>query len=461
MPSSQHEYQEAVSRLLSLADFERKFRVNDPPDFHLKRIARLLEYLDNPHIGQKYVHVAGSKGKGSTSAMIAWSLAEAGYTTGLFTSPSIHRITERLRINGLPISEPDFTGLVEGLWPAVEKVAADGDIGVVSVFELETAMAFCHFSNSDADISVIEVGLGGRFDSTNIITPILSVITPISLDHVAVLGDTIAQIAGEKAGIIKPGIPAVTAPQKPEALEVIRATAKRNQSLLIESKTSVDITCVIDLGLKGIELEFSIDNDRINTHLNLLGDHQIDNSRTAIAALIQLNNAGIPVGNDAIGAGLKNVKWTARNQLVASIPTPIFVDGAHNDASALALLESVTKLFPNVKEVFLILGTVRGHKSTVVAQELSPLLPRIIVTQSRHPKSLTNLELSSALGESKIPVLKVTNNTLDALKYAKETATASDVIIATGSLFVAAEIIEIEQGIEPELYPDIKLPPRL
>ncbi len=461
MPSSQHEYQEAVSRLLSLADFERKFRVNDPPDFHLKRIARLLEYLGNPHIGQKYVHVAGSKGKGSTSAMIAWSLAEAGYTTGLFTSPSIHRITERLRINGLPISEPDFTGLVEGLWPAVEKVAADGDIGVVSVFELETAMAFCHFSNSDADISVIEVGLGGRFDSTNIITPILSVITPISLDHVAVLGDTIAQIAGEKAGIIKPGIPAVTAPQKPEALEVIRATAKRNQSLLIESKTSVDITCVIDLGLKGIELEFSIDNDRINTHLNLLGDHQIDNSRTAIAALIQLNNAGIPVGNDAIGAGLKNVKWTARNQLVASIPTPIFVDGAHNDASALALLESVTKLFPNVKEVFLILGTVRGHKSTVVAQELSPLLPRIIVTQSRHPKSLTNLELSSALGESKIPVLKVTNNTLDALKYAKETATASDVIIATGSLFVAAEIIEIEQGIEPELYPDIKLPPRL
>lgn len=131
MPSSQHEYQEAVSRLLSLADFERKFRVNDPPDFHLKRIARLLEYLGNPHIGQKYVHVAGSKGKGSTSAMIAWSLAEAGYTTGLFTSPSIHRITERLRINGVPISEPDFTGLVEGLWPAVEKVAADGDIGVV------------------------------------------------------------------------------------------------------------------------------------------------------------------------------------------------------------------------------------------------------------------------------------------------------------------------------------------
>ena len=175
------DYQAAVSKLLSLADFERKSRVNDPPDFHLKRIERLLSYLGNPHIGQKFVHVAGSKGKGSTSAMIAWALAENGYTTGLFTSPSIHRITERFRINGEPISENDFAGLVNDIWPGVEKVTADGDIGLVSVFEFETAMAFCHFANTNADISVIEVGLGGRLDSTNIITPLVSVITPISL----------------------------------------------------------------------------------------------------------------------------------------------------------------------------------------------------------------------------------------------------------------------------------------
>jgi dihydrofolate synthase/folylpolyglutamate synthase len=460
MSSSQHEYQAAISRLLSLADFERKFRVNDPPDFHLKRIARLLEYLGNPHIGQKYVHVAGSKGKGSTSAMIAWSLAEAGYTTGLFTSPSIHRITERLRINGTPISEQDFTHLVNDLWPAVEKVTADGDIGVVSVFELQTAMAFCLFANSNADISVIEVGLGGRLDSTNIITPLLSVITPISLDHVAILGDTIAKIATEKAGIIKPGVPVVTAPQKPEALDVIRTAAISNQSPLVESEHSVEILAANDLGVEGTKLEFSVDNASINTHLHLLGDHQIDNARTAIAALTQLKNHGVPVDTGAIGAGLENVEWPARNQLVTTGPTPIFVDGAHNDASALALLDSIKKLFPNVNNVFLILGTVRGHNPTAVAHELSPLSPRIIVTQSRHPKSLTNIELSSALSESKIPVANVTNNTHDALTHAKEAATASDVIIATGSLFVAAEIVEIEQGIKPELYPDIKLPPR-
>ncbi|MCZ6539355.1 MAG: Mur ligase family protein, partial [Chloroflexi bacterium] len=232
-------YREAITQLLSLADFERKFRAGDPPDFHLKRIERLLGYIGNPHVDQKYVHVAGTKGKGSTSAMIAWSLAAGGYTTGLFTSPSLHRITERIRINGHPISEHDFARLVEKLWPAVARITADGDIGVVSVFELETAMAFQHFAEEKTDISVIEVGLGGRLDSTNIITPLVSVITPISLDHVAVLGDTIEKIAAEKAGIIKPGVPVVSSPQDPTALAVIRSAAGSAGSELIESGEAI------------------------------------------------------------------------------------------------------------------------------------------------------------------------------------------------------------------------------
>jgi dihydrofolate synthase/folylpolyglutamate synthase len=454
------EYQAAVSKLLSLADFERKSRTNDPPDFHLKRIERLLKYLGNPHIGQKYVHVAGSKGKGSTSAMIAWSLAASGYTTGLFTSPSIHRITERLRINGEPISEHDFTQLVNDLWPAVERVSEDGDIGRASVFELETAMAFCHFNNSNADISVIEVGLGGRLDSTNIITPLVSVMTPISLDHVAILGDTIELIAKEKAGIIKPEIPVVTSPQKPEALEVIRKTANAKQSPLTESNTIVEILASNDLGIDGVELEFATHNESITTHLHLLGSHQTDNARTAVAALAELSKAGIPTTNEAIGEGLSNVEWPARNHVVAIAPVPIFVDGAHNDASALALRKSIESLFPNRNETILILGVVKGHDPTAVLRELAPLNPKIIVTESRHPKSLTNIELSDALGESKISVSAVTTNTSEALSQAKKLANSNDLILATGSLFVAAEIVEIEHGIEPELYPDIKLPPR-
>jgi dihydrofolate synthase / folylpolyglutamate synthase len=454
------EYQAAVSKLLSLADFERKSRVNDPPDFHLKRIERLLGYLGNPHKDQKFVHVAGSKGKGSTSAMIAWALAENGYKTGLFTSPSIHRITERFRINGEPISEQDFTGLVNDIWSAVDKVSADGDIGLVSVFEFETAMAFCHFANSSADISVIEVGLGGRLDSTNIITPLVSVITPISLDHIAVLGDTIELIAGEKAGIIKPGVPVVVSPQQSEALGVIRARAEEQNSNLCESASEVEIRAVSELGVNGKNVDLGIDAETFRLELKLLGDHQVDNARSAFAVMTQLRKLGVASTHEKSALGISEVSWPARNHLVSTAPCPIFADGAHNDASAAALRKSVEKLFPYRKQVIVILGTVRGHDPAVVARELSPLNPKIITTQSRHPKSLTNSELSEALENSKIPVSVGTANTVEALEHAKQLAGENDLILVTGSLFVAAEIIEIEHGIEPELYPDIKLPPR-
>jgi dihydrofolate synthase/folylpolyglutamate synthase len=463
MPTSSQEkseYQAAVSKLLSLADFERKSRANDPPDFHLKRIERLLSYLGNPHVGQKYVHVAGSKGKGSTSAMIAWALSANGYKTGLFTSPSIHRITERFRINGEPISENDFANLVNDLWPAVEKVTADGDIGIVSVFELETAMAFCHFANSDADMSVIEVGLGGRLDSTNIITPLVSVITPISLDHVAVLGDTIQLIAGEKAGIIKPGVPVVVSPQHPDALAVIESRANDQQADLIESTSAVSIANIDDQGVQGVHLDLEANQEKFSVHLKLLGDHQIDNARTAITVMNQLNDIGIASTNEKSAIGISNVEWPARNQLVSTDPTPIFVDGAHNDASAAALRKTVEKLFPYPNQVVLILGTVRGHDPSVVVRELASLNPKIITTQSRHPKSLTDSELSELLGQGKITVDAGTASTQEALEQAKQLAGEDDLILGTGSLFVAAEIIEIEHRLEPELYPDIKLPPR-
>jgi dihydrofolate synthase/folylpolyglutamate synthase len=463
MPSKsrQHtDYQSAVSKLLSLADFERKSRANDPPDFHLKRIERLLSYLGNPHHGQKYVHVAGSKGKGSTSAMIAWALAANGYKTGLFTSPSIHRITERIRVNGDPISESDFTDLVNDLWHAVEKVTVDGDIGVVSVFELETAMAFCHFTNSNVDMSVIEVGLGGRLDSTNIITPLVSVITPVSLDHVAVLGDTVELIAREKAGIIKQGVPVVTAPQYPDALRVIAAKASEQGSELIESSTVVTITKEKNLGLDGTNLEIKTRNSIFSPHLRLLGRHQIENATTAIAAICVLEKTGIRIDPTKISSGIENVQWPARNQIVTTEPIPIFVDGAHNVDSARALRKSVEALFPHSKNIFVILGTVRGHDPVAVARELQPFKPIFITTESRHPKSLTNLELSKLLGECKIGVHQSTSNTSDALNVAKNLANENDLILGTGSLFVAAEIVEIEHKIEPELYADIKLPRR-
>ncbi len=449
-------YHAAISKLLSLADFERKSRVGDPPDFHLKRIERLLGYLGNPHIGQKFIHVAGSKGKGSTSAMIAWALAANGYKTGLFTSPSIHRITERFRVDGEPISEGEFVTLVDDLWPAVEKVSADGDIGVVSVFELETAMAFCHFSNTKTDVSVIEVGLGGRLDSTNIITPLVSVITPISLDHIAVLGDTVELIASEKAGIIKPGIPVVTSPQPLEAHKVIRAKAIEQHSELVESETEVEIIDSEDLGHAGVKLKLAVEGELFDVRLRLLGEHQTDNARTAVAAVRLLSKSGIHTDYGAIGAGLRKVEWPARNQIVTTEPKPIFVDGAHNDASAATLRRSIEKLFPDRNRVIVVLGAVRGHDPAATARELLPLNPIFITTESRHPKSLTSSELSDALEDSKISVSINTANTQEALEQAKRLANIDDLILGTGSLFVAAEIIELEHEIKPELYPDIK-----
>jgi len=389
--------------------------------------------------------------------MIAWSLAANGYRTGLFTSPSIHRITERIRINGKPISEDDFALSVDNLWHSVERVTADGDIGIVSVFELETAMAFHHFAEKQTDINVIEAGLGGRLDSTNIIKPLVSVITPISLDHVDVLGDSIDQIALEKAGIIKPEVPIVTSIQPPEAFNVIKSRAEAMNSRLIESELTVEILELADHGLEGVDVRFESNGATLEVHIPLLGEHQIENTRTAIATLFELDRTSVPISPAAIASGIGSVEWPARNHLVQKGSIPIFADGAHNDASARALCKSIRKLFPKRGDVVLILGTVRGHDPAVVARELANLEPKIILTKSRHPKSMSNSELAEVLSESNITISASTSTVSEALKRARKLAKEGDVILATGSLFVAAEIIEIEHGIEPELYPDIKL----
>ena len=211
------DYRSAIERLLTLADFERKSRAGEPPDFHLRRMERLLAQLGDPHLATPVIHVAGSKGKGSTCALISSALASNGLRTGLYTSPHLHRFTERIRIDGAPVETGVFADLIGRLWPEVTAIERRGDLGRVSVFEMLTAMAFVHFRDVSTDCAVIEVGLGGRLDATNLVQPEVSVITPVGLDHVAVLGDTVEKIAAEKAGIIKPGVPVVTSLQHPDA----------------------------------------------------------------------------------------------------------------------------------------------------------------------------------------------------------------------------------------------------
>ena len=224
MNGERERYKTAVNRLLSLADFERKSRANQPPDWHLRRVERLMEMLGNPHLATPVVHVAGSKGKGSTCAMIASGLKAAGFNAGLYTSPHLHTFTERIQLNGENIARSEFAELIDHLWPYAEAIEQTGDLGVVSVFEMLTAMAFVHF-REHADIAVIETGLGGRLDATNVVIPEVAVITSISRDHVRILGDKISQIAREKAGIIKPGAPTVVAKNHPVTWRVMRQRA--------------------------------------------------------------------------------------------------------------------------------------------------------------------------------------------------------------------------------------------
>ncbi len=451
-------YQQAVARLLSLADFERKARANESPDFHIKRTSMLLEGLGDPHRDVPAIHIAGSKGKGSTCAMIASALAANGLRTGLFISPHLHRMTERFSVNGLPISEAEFVSLFERIWPVAERIHARGDSGMVSVFEFQTAMAFLHFAQIDADAMVIEVGLGGRLDSTNVLTPEVSVITPVGFDHVAILGDTLAKIAVEKAGIIKPGVPVVVAKQDLEADEVITATAVAHSAPLTRS-SAVEILSADPNGLGPQLLRLRSANSDYAIKLPLLGEHQLVNVSTAVAALDAFSANTHSLDPELSAAGISAVKWPGRVQVVEAGPPMLIVDGAHNDDSAVALRATINRHFGLPHQPVLVLGSTGGHDPLAVARAFSDLQPRVVVTRSRHPKAVEPLDFAEALRRDKIDVLAVTKTTHDALETARRAALQGDggeLIVAAGSLFVAAEVIEAVTGIEPEIYPDLR-----
>lgn len=444
---------------MTLADFETKSRANEPPDFHLQRMAVLLDALGNPHLGVPTVHVAGSKGKGSVCAMLASALSAHGFKTGLYTSPHLHHVRERIQIDGLPVSEDDFAELVDSLWIEVERVAARGDIGRVSVFELLTAMAFVHFGRERIQFQVIEVGLGGRLDATNLVQPDVAVITPIGLDHVAVLGDTIAQIAAEKAGILKSGRAAVTGRQPKDAARVIIETASQvgaplRNSLVQTTDPTVTLDRTASPPVQRIECFGTLGGYQVR--LPLLGAHQVDNARLAITALEALAAQGFPIRRERVEAGLAHVVWPARFQVLGTRPA-LVADGAHNEEAAAALTETVRFVYPDAPRIIVIFGGSGGHKFAPTARRLAALNPEFVVTRSRHPKAVNPEEVAAALSADNRRVTAVTSNTSEALDEALRSARPEDLVVATGSLFIAAEVIEEIQGIEAETYPTLRI----
>lgn len=376
----------------------------------LERIRAVLEALGNPELAYRVVHVAGTNGKGSTCAMIEAGLRAAGIRTGLFTSPHLIEPTERIQIDGMPVSPADFERAFNVVHETAEKLDLDCH---PTYFETVTAMAFWLFKEKRVDTAVIEVGLGGRLDSTNVVQPVLTVITPIDFDHEAYLGHTIEAIAGEKAGILKPGVPSVLARQRPEALAVLLERAQQLQVPVTRAE-SFEIR---DLYIDARGSRFS------GIVCPLAGEHQVDNAVTAALALRALG-----VSAD----GIKEARWPGRIEHVSPNPD-IILDGAHNPAGARALARYLERFYGN-RRIWLVYGAMRDKAIEEVAGVLFPLASELILTAPDTSRALRPEALAEFAGRGHIePTVEA------AIDYARQHASDEDVIVITGSLFVVGE----------------------
>jgi len=452
------DYPQAINALLAMVDHERSVAAapRQKRIYDLGRMEALLARLNNPQLSVPAIHVAGTKGKGSVSALCDSALHAAGYRTGFYSSPHLHTFRERIRRDAQPIGESQFAALVAQLLPHAQQVEAATGLGPVSLFEFMTGMAFQCYAQDRVDFQTIEVGLGGRLDATNVVQPQVCVITSISLDHMAILGDTIAQIAAEKAGIIKPGAVVVTAPQSPDALEVILDTCrKRNARPILVGK---DVTW--EGGQSDITGQDLVVHGRLGEHklrTPLLGQYQLENAAAAVAALEVLQEQGHPISGQAMRQGFAAVSWPCRMEVLASDPL-VVADGAHNPYSMGALLDSLARYLPH-KRLIALAGFSRDKNVAEMVRLLAARAQVVYAARSRHPRSLAPSALAAEFQAAGRQALQA-SSVADALSQALVQAHPGDLVLGTGSLFVAAELREAVLGITPELYPDL-LPPDL
>ena len=444
------DYKKAVDRLLSLTDLERvSGQASHVRRYDLSRMEVLLQRLDNPHLGPSTVHITGTKGKGSTSALISSVLGAQGYRPGLFTSPHLHTFRERIQYKNGPVTEEEFASLVEELWPTVERMNREESYGEVTTFELLTAMAFTHFKQRDADVQVVEVGLGGRLDSTNLVKPSVCVITSISLDHTHILGDTVEQIAEDKAGIIKPGSVAVVGPQVPQVMSVIERVCREKEVPLVSVERECSWTRRAS-DLDGQSFRLSTSWGEFDLWTPLLGGHQLENAATALAALQMMAQRGLSLSPDALDQGFRSVKWPGRLEVLGRAPL-LVADGAHNPYSASRLVEALKECF-EFRRLIGVVGILADKGLEGIAQELAKGLSIAVATRSRHPRSASPATVAAAFRRVGVEAQEV-DTTVDALEHALGLANEDDLVVVTGSLFVVAEAREAVLGIPPETYP--------
>jgi dihydrofolate synthase/folylpolyglutamate synthase len=434
------DYQQALEYLLRFADYERMPRSGIVWD--LRRIERLLERLGNPQNHARTVHLAGTKGKGSTAAMIASIMKRSGYRTGLYTSPHLLSFTERIQVDGKPISESDWAGLTGQLRPHVEAENKIGDLGELTTFEILTAMAFLHFWQVKADYQVVEVGLGGRLDATNVVRPQVCIMTSISYDHTDVLGNTLAKIAGEKAGIIKAGAPVVSAPLFPEAMAVIERACREKGVRLI--KVGKDVNWEEgEFDAEGQHFRVKGRRGEYDLWIPLLGEHQMENAASAVAAAELLMETGAKITRENIVNGLAEVRWPGRLQVLGKEPW-VIVDGAHNTYSMQRLGEALDHYFKYDKAK-LILGFGGDKDIPGMAAEAARITGDIILVASRHPRAVKADVLVAEFQKQGVTP-RVAATVKDTIHLALEEAGDNDLICAAGSIFVIAEVMEFFGG---------------
>ncbi len=433
-------YSQALRYLYEMTDYEKqqKLRYN-VTTFDLNRMEALLKKLGNPHQKIKVVHIAGTKGKGSTAAMLSNMIQENGYSVGLYTSPHVSSLHERIAINSEMITQKDMLSMLNRMHTSIEQMAKKDD--TPTFFEIMTAIAFLYFAEKKVDIAIIETGLGGRLDSTNVVSPTVVGITSISIDHQNLLGQDISSIASEKAGVIKKGIPVITVPQDPEAMKVIKTQA-------VSTKAPLSIT--------GHDIDFSyrFESSRehgphtricVNTptskfeHLRvpLPGEHQAINCGLALAMLDKLKEHGYDIDDSKAAEGLKKVHLIGRMEIITQDPR-IIVDTAHNAASIRALNAAIGQHVP-YDSMVVVFGCNADKDVRGMLEQLQYGADKVIFTRSNSPKAMFPQDLADMYTEICGKMCQTALTLSEAIRIAKNAVSREDLICITGSFYLVGE----------------------
>lgn len=450
---SEKAYEEALEYLAEIRPATKKQYLSIGP----KRIEKLLEKLDNPHKKFQTIHVGGTAGKGSTTKIIAHILKEASYKTGLHLSPHVQDIRERMQINEEFISKDKFVQYLEEIKPVIESMAAS-QYGKPSHFEALVALAFHCFAKEKVDLAVIEVGLGGTLDGTNVINPLVSVITNVDLDHKEILGKDVETIAGEKAGIIKKESIVITGATQKDIIEIIDKKSKENNCSILKLEKDIkykihEITCQdtnFTLNIK--------ENIFPDLNLNLLGEHQVKNAALAIAAVLELKNKGYNISENSIRYALETVKMPLRCEILYTKPE-IMIDGAHNPVKIKALVKTLQQIFPK-KNISMILAVKKGKDIAEMIPQLTKITKKFYITTYG-----TNTDFGKKTSINPEELLKhvenipaeIYKNSQEALEAAIKESKENDLVCVTGSLHLAGELRTILENKKSNQDPRIQI----